>query len=118
MKINWLFLLTFLLFSSMQLKEQCNTDLIISTHVTIGIVGTTYSAQVCNDLQTEVNGKTYGDRYLSSKGELDMVCQANTIIDATAVTNGESAFTEACQLGSRKFSSTNVWEQKFSDNRK
>ena len=54
--------------------------------------GSTYAARICNELQITEGGKTYGDWYLPSKEELNLMYQNRAIIDSTATTNGGSSF--------------------------
>ena len=51
-----------------------------------------YAALACFTLQITENEKTYGDWYLPSSGELNLMYQNKAIIDATATANGGSAF--------------------------
>ncbi|MCF8235703.1 MAG: hypothetical protein K9G67_03375 [Bacteroidales bacterium] len=71
---------------------ELNTSIIISSQVSIGDDGSNYAAQICNDLQVTEGGKTYGDWYLPSKGELNLMYQNKATIAATAGTNGGSGF--------------------------
>ncbi len=74
---------------------KANTAIIIAAQVAIGDDGSTYAARICNELQITENGKTYGDWYLPSKQELNLMYQNKTTIDATATANGGSAFVNA-----------------------
>lgn len=51
-----------------------------------------YAARVCNELQITEGGKTYGDWYLPSKGELYLMYLNKSMIDSTATANGGNAF--------------------------
>ncbi len=70
---------------------EANTAIIIAAQVAIGDDGATYAARICNELQITEGGKTYGDWYLPSKGELYLMYQNKAIIDATAVAHGGTA---------------------------
>jgi hypothetical protein len=54
---------------------EANTSIIIAAQVAIGDDGNTYAARICNELQITEGGKTYGDWYLSSKEELNLMYQ-------------------------------------------
>ncbi len=54
---------------------EANTSVIIAAHVAIGDDGSTYAARICNELQVTEGGKTYGDWYLPSKEELNLMYQ-------------------------------------------
>lgn len=90
---------------------ELNTAIIISSQVSIGDDGNDYAAQICNDLQITEGGKTYGDWYLPSKEELDLMFQNKATIDATATSNGGSAFASAVYWSSTEDSSNNAWYQ-------
>lgn len=90
-----------------------NTALIISGHVAIGDDGTTYAARVCSELQATEGGITYGDWYMPSKGELYLMYQNKTVIDATATANGGTAFVSTNYWSSTENSSDNAWYQGF-----
>lgn len=70
---------------------ELNTSIIISSQVSIGDDGSDYAAQICNNLKVTENGNTYGDWYLPSNLELNLMCQNQATINATAVSNGGSA---------------------------
>jgi hypothetical protein len=72
---------------------ELNTSIIIAAHVAIGDDGDTYAARVCNELKVTEGGITYGDWYLPSKEELNIMYLNKSIIETTAVANGGSAFT-------------------------
>ncbi|MBN2164782.1 MAG: DUF1566 domain-containing protein [Marinilabiliaceae bacterium] len=94
---------------------ELNTAIIITSQVSIGDDGSDYAAQICNDLQVTEGGKTYGDWYLPSKKELDLMYQNKATIDATAVANGGSGFVSTYYWSSTEASSTNAWERSFFD---
>ena len=76
------------------LAGKANTTIIISAQVAIGDDGNTYAARICNELQITEGGITYGDWYLPSLGELDLIYQNRTIISSTAVANGGNGFSD------------------------
>lgn len=72
-----------------------NTFIIVATSSVFGDDGTGYAAQLCNDLQVTENGITYGDWYLPSANELQLMSEAADKINTTATANGGSAFAAA-----------------------
>lgn len=94
---------------------ELNTAIIISSQVSLGDDGNDYAAQVCNDLQVTEGGKTYGDWYLPSKEELDLMYQNKATIDATAGANGGSSFASAIYWSSSEYNSDYAWSQVFVD---
>jgi hypothetical protein len=94
---------------------KANTSIIIAAQVAIGDDGNTYAAHLCNELQVTEDGKTYGDWYLPSKEELNLMYQNIATINATAKKNGGSAFTGTGYWSSTEVSSNNAWMQVFTD---
>ena len=92
---------------------EANTSIIIAAQVAIGDDGSTYAARICNELQITEGGKTYGDWYLPSKEELNLMYQNKATIDATAGANGGSGFASAYYWSSTEGSSYSAWEQYF-----
>jgi hypothetical protein len=92
---------------------ELNTSIIISSQVSIGDDGADYAAQICNDLQITESGKTYGDWYLPSKEELNLMYQNKATIDATAGANGGSSFASAYYWSSTETSNGYAWGQLF-----
>ncbi|MFA5434045.1 MAG: DUF1566 domain-containing protein [Candidatus Paceibacterota bacterium] len=92
---------------------EANTSIIIAAQVAIGDDGSTYAARICNELQVTEGGKTYGDWYLPSKEELNLMYQNKATIDATAGVNGGSGFASAAYWSSTEYSNTNAWRQGF-----
>lgn len=92
---------------------EANTSIIIAAQVAIGDDGSTYAARICNELQVTEGGKTYGDWYLPSKEELNLMYQNKATIDATAGVNGGSGFASAFYWSSTELSSYNAWLQYF-----
>ncbi len=71
---------------------ELNTSIIISSQVSIGDDGSDYAAQICNELQITEGGKTYGNWYLPSLKELNLMYANKATINATATANGGSGF--------------------------
>ena len=94
---------------------EANTSIIIAAQVAIGDDGSTYAARICNELQVTEGGKTYGDWYLPSKEELNLMYQNKATIDATAGVNGGSGFASAYYWSSTEFNNNNAWGQNFAN---
>ena len=92
---------------------EANTSIIIAAQVAIGDDGSTYAARICNELQVTEGGKTYGDWYLPSKEELNLMYQNKATIDATAGVNGGSGFASAFYWSSSESNSNSAWLQYF-----
>jgi len=92
---------------------EANTTLIIATQVAIGDDNGTYAARICNELKIIEGGKTYGDWYLPSKEELDLMYQNMVTINSTATANGGSAFEDADYWSSNESDNTYAWLQFF-----
>ncbi|MEX1191243.1 MAG: DUF1566 domain-containing protein [Brumimicrobium sp.] len=92
---------------------EANTSIIIAAQVAIGDDGNTYAARICNELQITEGGFTYGDWYLPSKEELNLMYQNKTTIDATATANGGSGFASAYYWSSTDNSNYFTWRQTF-----
>ncbi len=92
---------------------EANTSIIIAAQVAIGDDGSTYAARICNELQITEGGKTYGDWYLPSKQELNLMYQNKATIDSTATSNGGSGFASAYYWSSSEYSNYFAWVQYF-----
>jgi hypothetical protein len=92
---------------------EANTSIIIAAQVAIGDDGSTYAARICNELQVTEGGKTYGDWYLPSKEELDLMYQNKATIDATAGVNGGSGFARSYYWSSTEYNFGNAWIRNF-----
>jgi hypothetical protein len=92
---------------------EANSAIIIAAQVAIGDDNVTYAARICNELLFTEGGKTYGDWYLPSKEELDLMYQNIATINATATANGGSAFEDADYWSSNESDSINAWFQFF-----
>jgi len=92
---------------------EANTSIIIAAQVAIGDDGSTYAARICNELQITEGGKTYGDWYLPSKAELNLMYQNKATIDATATSNSGSGFASAYYWSSTEYNNYNAWGQSF-----
>ncbi len=95
---------------------EANTSIIIAAQVAIGDDGSTYAARICNKLQITEGGKTYGDWYLPSRKELNLMYQNKATINATAGANGGSSFSVIFHYwSSTEINSHLAWEQSFDD---
>ena len=94
---------------------EANTSIIIAAQVSIGDDGNDYAAQICNELQITEGGKTYGDWYLPSKQELNLIYQNKTTIDATATVNGGVTFGDNYFWSSTEYDNESAWRQLFID---
>lgn len=92
---------------------EANTSIIISAHVAIGDDGNTYAARICNELQVTEGGKTYGDWYLPSKEELNLMYINRTAINNTATANGGSAFAGTFYWSSTEEDNHQAWQTYF-----
>lgn len=75
--------------------------------------GNTYAARICNELLITEGGRTYGDWYLPSKEELMVMYQNKATIDATAVANGGSSFSNDYYWSSNENLISYGWRQSF-----
>ena len=94
---------------------EANTSIIIAAQVAIGDDGSIYAARMCNELQITEGGKTYGDWYLPSKQELNLMYQNKSTINATATANGGVAFAVSYFWSSTESNDSGAWRQAFSN---
>ena len=94
---------------------KANTVIIIAAQVAIGDDGNTYAARMCNDLQITESGITYGDWYLSSKFELNLMYTNKATINTTASANGGSNFSTGTYWSSTEYDLNYAWYQSFDD---
>jgi hypothetical protein len=92
---------------------KANTLLIIATQVAIGDDENPYAAAVCNDLLlTTVND--FGDWYLPSRFELNLMYENRSTINATALQNGGESFeTSENYWSSTEQNFLSAWGQNF-----
>jgi len=98
---------------------KANTSIIIAAQVAIGDDGSPYAARLCSEFAAITEGK-YGDWYLPSKWELYLMYQNKAIIDAIAVVNGGSSFSNAYYWSSSEYPQfpydySVAWEINFSN---
>jgi hypothetical protein len=96
------------------LAGKMNTSIIIASQVAIGDASAKYAARVCIQSEITEKGITYGDWYLPSKGELNLMYENKTIIDSTALANSGSVFTTTGHYwSSTEYSDQAAWSQYF-----
>ena len=95
---------------------KANTAIIIAAQVAIGDDGVTYAARICNELQITEGGKTYGDWYLPSNHELNLMYQNVRTINTTAGNNRGSDLSNA-YWSSTEIDNDGAWKMDFSDGR-
>ena len=95
---------------------KANTVIIIAAQVAIGDDGVTYAARICNELQITEGDKTYGDWYLPSNHELNLIYQNVRTINTTAGNNRGSDLSNA-YWSSTEIDNDGAWKMDFSDGR-
>ncbi|MGB0888376.1 MAG: hypothetical protein ACPGSL_09655 [Vicingaceae bacterium] len=76
--------------------------------------GRLYAAAACNELQITENEITYGDWYLPSREELNIIYKNRKLIDKVALENGGAAFKmdgDYRAIGNSYWSSTEDWDR-------
>jgi hypothetical protein len=99
---------------------KANTSIIISSQVGIGDDGSTYAAQQCNDLQITEGGRTFGDWYLPSKYELNLMwknlhrfgCTSTYPVNSNCPT-ARGGFSSGYYWSSTEHDSGDAWDQGF-----
>jgi hypothetical protein len=85
---------------------ETNTAIIIASQVSIGDDGSDYAAQICNDLQITEGDVTYGDWYLPSKYELNLLYLQKALV---------GGFDDAYYWSSTENDSDVAWIQRFTN---
>jgi hypothetical protein len=88
---------------------KANNLIIIATHSVIGDDGILYAARLCNELEITENNTIYGDWYLPSKFELNLMYASKSAINATAAANGGENFVEDVYWSSVEDSNERAW---------
>ena len=83
---------------------KANTASIIAAHKAIGDDGSTYAARICNEYSVTVGGVTYGDWYLPSKDELNLLYTQKNVV---------GGFSVYSYWSSSEYSSGTAWTQDF-----
>ncbi|MBN2778610.1 MAG: hypothetical protein JXR36_13265 [Bacteroidales bacterium] len=92
---------------------EANTAIIIAAQIAIGDDYATYAARICNELLVTEGDITYGDWYLPSKYELNLIYENKSIIEATSLANGGQSFIEGYYWSSTEFEYDLSKVQKF-----
>lgn len=92
-----------------------NTCIIIPSQVAIGDDGNIYAARLANEYTNSVAGVQYGDWYLPSLVELNVMFQNRFIINATAVVHGGTAFSNGFYWSSNEVDAAGAYYQNFSN---
>ena len=93
---------------------KANTSIIIPALLVVGDDGNNYAARLCNELQIIENSVTYGDWYLPSRFELNLMFQNKTAINTTASQNGGEDFINDVYWGSTENTDNSAWGLNFS----
>jgi len=95
---------------------EANTVIFTAVHCAWGDGGV-YAANFCNRLLISEGGITYGDWYLPSKEELNLMYQNKSTINTTAIANEGSAFENTYYWSSTEADnhSGHAWTQTFDD---
>lgn len=94
---------------------KANNSIIIAAHLFIGDDENINAARLCNELEIIQNSITYGDWYLPSKHELNLMYQNRSTINTTASANGGESFVSDVYWSSTEQSNQNVWVLDFSN---
>jgi hypothetical protein len=93
-----------------------NTVIIIAAQVAIGDDGETYAARSCHELQlTDEAFKTYGDWYLPSREELELMFENKTTIDSTATAHDGKGFDPTNYWSSTEENNDEAWMESLVD---
>ncbi len=87
---------------------EMNTTIIVASHVPTTDTAT-YAARICANYKTTENGKTYGDWYLPSLDELELMRANRDAINATATANGGTELYYGFVWSSNESSQTQAW---------
>mgnify|MGYP005985823203 CR=1 FL=1 len=92
---------------------KANTTIIISAQVAIGDNNYPYAARMCNELQITESGITYGDWYLPSVFELNLMYTNKSTINTTATANSGNSFSTDAYWSSKERDNNNAEKQYF-----
>ncbi|MCP4075815.1 MAG: DUF1566 domain-containing protein [Gammaproteobacteria bacterium] len=92
---------------------EANTSIIIAAQLAIGDDGNTYAARICNEYNITEGGIKYGDWYLPSREELNLMYQNKATIISTANANGGTAFGVLSFWSSSEYSNDYAYGQTF-----
>ena len=91
---------------------KANTSIIIAAQVAIGDDGDNYAARLCNELIISEGGTEYGDWYLPSKDELNLMHENIGQGNALGLGNVGN-FSNSFYWSSTEYGSYDAWEQNF-----
>lgn len=94
---------------------EANNSIIIAAQIAIGSDTNPYAARLCNELQITENGITYGDWYLPSLVELNLIYQNKSIVDAIAIANGGNALDNSRYWSSTEFNNISAYRINFNN---
>jgi hypothetical protein len=92
-----------------------NNTIIIATHAVVGDNGDIYAARLCNELEVVENNTLYGDWYLPSRYELNLMYKNKVAINTTAAANGGEDFVKDAYWSSTEESENKAWVLDFSN---
>ena len=92
---------------------EMNTAIILASHAAIGDDGDHYAARLCAWATINEGGVIYGDWYLPSKDELELMYRNRATINTTAIANGGSAFANTYYWSSTEINGSNAWIKFF-----
>jgi hypothetical protein len=84
---------------------KANTAIIISASIAIGNDGSLFAARYCNEYYITMNGITYGDWYLPSKKELNLLYNQKSVVN----------FQYGQYWSSTEVNATNAWVINFNN---
>ena len=86
----------------------------IQTAIIVSLQGAgSYAAQACNDYGPIVNNEFYGDWYLPTRYEMNLIYQNRIAVNATAIANGGTALAGSSYWTSNEYSTNNAWKFNF-----
>ncbi len=92
-----------------------NTMIVIASHVAISDNGDLYAARLCVELVIEENNITYGDWYLPSRHELNLMYLNRVAINTASDANGGDDFINDVYWSSTEESNSRVYVLNFSN---
>jgi hypothetical protein len=95
---------------------KANTSIIIAAQVAIGDNNASYAARLCNQLQITESGTTYGDWYLPSKYELNLMYENIGQGNAFGLGNIGNFISGSRYWSSTELNFASAWTQRFGDN--
>jgi hypothetical protein len=75
--------------------------------------GNTNAARICAELEITEDNITYGDWYLPSRREMEIMYENKEVINTTALANGGGTFASDFYWSSTEYTNNHVWVQDF-----